>query len=532
MAKYGAQKIKLITAYCFLAVVPVLVIFIYFYQNIYDRVESELLSASGQSLSRVANAIDRGVEQAFDLSNKIYSNKVLYDALEADYPSPSQYFDAYSQIIFPTLKLLSPIGEGIKYYYIYVDNPTVVGGGYIDKLESLGPEYIESLKAPGPGDSRNSEGYIYKYGNYYNHQRSGMMFSFFRVMEPYKNNRRYEKIIRIDFEPDFFFECIRGADFRGDVEIADKNNRVICSISADGTARYWDGPQPAGGSAQVPDKYRLSSPFGALDGWSVGGVAEVDYIKASLDTQRNIAAVLLVFCVAFATGVAYRLVNAIYMSRLRETQITLQKKQAELSALKSQVDPHFLFNMLETIRMKLVLIDQKEHSTAIMRMAKLYRKLTAWEDDLIPLSEEIEFIREFMFIQEYRYGNSFVWQLDVDAEAVGCRVPKMLFQSFIENACKHGMNTTGEESRINISFSMRRGSLFFSITDNGDGFSKDEADKFYALLNGRDEALKGIGIYNAVQRLKLYYGDGYSLDLETVEGEGATIRIILPASVA
>ena len=515
MVKTAVQKFKLLILYCILAIIPVIAIFFYFYQNIYNRMEKELLTALNQSLARVAETIDKDINQVSYLSDKIYGNKQLYDILEKDYDTPVQYFENYTQIIMPIMMAMNPIDTRVKYYCIYVDNPTIFGGGYIQRLDASFTDnswmnYIQDSKA-----------IIYVYGRYYPHTQSGMLFSFLRNMNQYKNSNQFDKIIKIDLEPDFFRIDISDNDFKGIINIVDEKQTIVCSTFPElEWTQYEDNSKD--------DRYRQYIPINTLVDWQVIGIADVDYIKNSLNTQRNIALILLALSTVFIVGVVYRLVNVIFASKLRETQITLQKKQAELNSLRNQVDPHFLFNVLETVRMKLLLSDQKEHSNVIMRMAKLYRKLLTWKDDIVPLMEEAEFIREFMFIQDYRYEDGLVWTMKMNDSAKDFKVPKMLFHSFIENACKHGMNENGGETRIDIEIDMQGNNLRFRVSDNGCGFPPEESENFYAMLDGKFDALKGIGINNAIQRLLLYYGDRFRLTLETKEGQGAAIEIVLP----
>lgn len=520
MKKIANQKCGLLIISFICAILPVMAVFFYFYHEMYSRLESELLIMSTQSIERGANTVDGYINQVLDLSNRIYVDKRIYAVLETQYSSPEQFFDEYQKVIAPALKVLPYTDSKIQYCYIITDNDTVLSGDYVQRADSpvLGLfDIIDIESISGAGT------YIYGTGKYFPHMAHGMMFSYVRSMDLYKNMDSYKKYIKIDLEIDSFHTIIENESYSGSIDIVDHNNIIVCSTD---TQRQWKEYEDVSEITDEEQKYIYECRLSTIEGWKVVGSADVNYIKDSLATQRNIAMLLLCIVIAFMSVVIYNLVNAIFEGRLRETQIMLQKKQAELNALKNQVDPHFLFNILETVRMKLFLSGQREHSNAVMKMAKLYQKLGQWENDIVPLSNEVEFIHEFMFIQEYRYEEALIWTMKVDDNAKDFKVPKMLLHTFVENACKHGMNENG--SRISIDIKMQVGFLYCRIEDNGVGFTPEDEKRFNDILNGKTEETTGIGIYNAIQRLKLYYGDRFKLTLNTGECFGSIIEIILP----
>jgi len=506
--------------YCFCAIFPVLIIFIYFYQDVYNRIENELLLASAQSLARVADSINKDINQAQDLANRIYVSESLYTILETDYENHIDYYTDYQQKIVPFLKVLPSADTKIVDYSIYTDNPTVFGGEYIRQLDTaangspIDAPWIKDI------DSIPTEGKFYvNHGRYYPHHQDGMLFSYIRAMTLNRPDGRYKKIIKIDFEVDFLQKALESEDYAGMIGIQDEKNHIIAHTGFESVWQYTNNEEGK--------KYIQTVRIGGMAGWYVVGYPNIEYIKNVLNTQRNVAILLLALSCIISTWVVYRLINTIFRTRLWETQVGLEQKQAELNALRNQVDPHFLFNILETVRMRLFLDGQKNHSAVVMRMARLYRKLLKWESDLISISDEIDFIHEYMSIQNYRYGDELEWTMEIEGESPNFRVPKMLLQTFVENACKHGLNENGK-TLIEISLRISDNSLHFMIRDNGSGFSDADAANVSAMLSGKYENPSGIGISNAIQRMRLYYGDSFSLSLNTGAGKGTMIAAVLP----
>jgi signal transduction histidine kinase len=346
-----------------------------------------------------------------------------------------------------------------------------------------------------------------------------MLLSYIRDISANRRAGKYTSLLKIDFEPDYFRSVITSEEFTGIIGIRDMTGAMVVSTGAAGVwIQYIDNPDS--------ERYIQYVSIGSLSGWNVMGYVDIEYIQRQLDSQRNVAILLLLLSCLLLVWLVYRLVNAIFEARFKETQISLQQKQAELSALRNQIDPHFLFNLLETVRMKLLLSGQKSHSAIIMRMARIYRKLLQWEADTITLTEEVDFIREYLNIQNYRYDEDLVWTMESEGSFADFRVPKMLLQTFVENACKHGMNENG--TRIDITLQVTDNNLHFHITDNGGGFSPEEKAKVEAMLRGEFENTKGIGIANAIQRMRQYYGDAFSCLLDNAEGGGTAITAVLP----
>ena len=510
------RKMRLMFVYMFSALIPVIGVFIYFYQNMYEKMESEILIVANQNLARMSDTIDKEVGTALELINRIYLNRELYTILDTHYASDEEFFCQYQDRLYPSLKILNPLSSSIKYHSVYSDNPTILGGNFVNRLE-------ESFWANTFQDHNQNSIIMHSYAKQPPTNQEGYMFSILSRMDLFKNLNAHKKLIRVDFELNFFENIVANGNFKGTVYIVDDSEMIIFSNSDAPNHTKYVPPDD-----EATSRYFISHKISTLWGWQIIGIADVAYIKSSLMLERNSALFLLILSVSLLLIVVYKLVTDIQKGHLRERQIELEKKQAQLHALHSQVNPHFLFNVLETIRMRWVLEGKREHSAVILRMAKMYREAIMWQDDMITVKKEIAFIKEFMFIQDYRYGDRLEWRLQVDENIMDFKVPKMMLQTFIDNACVHGIAGTKHKAEISLMGKRKDNFLYFRITDNGAGFTAEKEAHFYHLLKGEINDDACIGIQNLARRLKLYYGDSFQMTLDTSQGKGAAIEIILP----
>ena len=141
------------------------------------------------------------------------------------------------------------------------------------------------------------------------------------------------------------------------------------------------------------------------------------------------------------------LIHDVYEAKLEQSRIKLEKKQAELNALQSQMNPHFLYNTLEAIRMRSVEKGEKETAEMIKRLTRSFRRMSRFQQEWVTVEEEIGYIKDFLTIQQYRFGAEFQYTMEIDPAVLGCKIPKLVIQPFVENACLHGIEGTDRVGR-------------------------------------------------------------------------------------
>lgn len=226
------------------------------------------------------------------------------------------------------------------------------------------------------------------------------------------------------------------------------------------------------------------------------------------------------------------LIQVVYKDRLREQEMSLAKKNAELLALHSQINPHFMFNALESIRMHSIIKGENETAEMVEKLAIMERQYVDWDSDVIQVSQEINSVEAYLTLQKYRFGDKLQYELSVDEECQNLRIPKLTIVTFVENACVHGMENKESECWVFVRVYMDDEDTVIEVEDTGKGMSEEalndikERHKTVSI-----DSLKNtghVGIYNALLRLKLTMGEGYRFEVDSEEGVGTMIQIIIP----
>lgn len=226
-----------------------------------------------------------------------------------------------------------------------------------------------------------------------------------------------------------------------------------------------------------------------------------------------------------------------YEAQIKEQALLIRQQEMEFKMLASQINPHFLYNTLETIRMKALTAGDREAATAIKLLGKSMRYvLENMGTSVTTLGEELNHVDEYMKIQHLRFGDRIGYQKNVEEglELTRYRILPLLLQPVVENAIVHGLDETEENGSIVISVYRKKLDetelLFIDVDDNGCGMTEETLGKLRTDIEIRDMSRsKSIGLYNINQRLKLHYGEGYRVHVYSEPGKGTRVRLMIPA---
>jgi len=212
------------------------------------------------------------------------------------------------------------------------------------------------------------------------------------------------------------------------------------------------------------------------------------------------------------------LINEVYAGQIKQ-------KEAELKALQAQINPHFLYNTLDTIYWMCRMEQAFESSNLIQALSKLFRLSLNSGNEFTNVEREIEHLNSYMTIQKKRYEDSIEFDVRVSGELRSCKVVKLVLQPLVENAILHGIEPKGSGGRISIRVDQEDGQLVYRIRDDGAGA---DAAELTALLHrvGRDN--RGFGIKNVHDRIQLFFGPEYGLTFLTAPGQGMTVVVRQP----
>lgn len=209
----------------------------------------------------------------------------------------------------------------------------------------------------------------------------------------------------------------------------------------------------------------------------------------------------------------------------REYKLTISQQQTQMDMLSAQLNPHFLYNTLERIRMRAAAAGENDVAQAVADLGLLYRNITKTEA-IIPISRELEITRQYLDLMSFLYGDSFLYYLDVDSEAESILTPKIWMQPIMENFFKHNFRNDEQIKVIVLRVKCVRGGTEFRFFDNvGELTPGQLADINDAIA--RQSPAGGIGLSNVSHRLRLYYGERVRMSAENNRPAGVCIRVFL-----
>lgn len=217
-------------------------------------------------------------------------------------------------------------------------------------------------------------------------------------------------------------------------------------------------------------------------------------------------------------------------SRLMDDVVEEQeaKRKSELEALQSQINPHFLYNTLDSIVWMIESNRYEEATSMITDLASLFRISLSKGENIISIDKEVQHARNYINIQKVRYKNKFDIKFDIDPEILQYSTMKLVLQPLLENAIYYGMESMDEEGRIVVRGYQRDNDICLSVEDNGLGMPETVTEKLLVEDNQLPKKGSGIGLLNVQRRIQIYFGKKYGLDIDSVLDEGTKVTINLP----
>jgi two-component system LytT family sensor kinase len=221
-------------------------------------------------------------------------------------------------------------------------------------------------------------------------------------------------------------------------------------------------------------------------------------------------------------GTELKIFNGVRIQMKLEEQHLLLL-QARMEALQNQINPHFLFNTLNSVS-SLVRFDPDTAREIIIKLATILRRLLNSSDSFVPLREEIDFIDNYLDIEVVRFGRDKLRVIkELEAESLETMVPAMLLQPLVENSIKHGLATKVEGGSIYLRSRLGAKDLIIEVEDDGVGMSSGQS-----IEKSNGSGRTGIGMANIAERLKVLYGDTSKMTIESQSGKGTLVRVRLP----
>lgn len=220
----------------------------------------------------------------------------------------------------------------------------------------------------------------------------------------------------------------------------------------------------------------------------------------------------------------------------RQVSTALADTQAETGALQSQVNPHFLYNTLDSIRGQALIDRSPVIADMTEALSVLFRYSISRSGDLVTLREEFRCVEKYLMIQQLRFSGKFSFKKQIDGHLLSSLIPRLTLQPIVENAIYHGLETRAEDGVITLALEQYGGYLVVRVSDNGSGMTEsqllaiNEKLRVSSLASVAPTAKKGSGIAlgNVHRRIRLAFGESYGLVVSSLPGSGTDVEVMLP----
>lgn len=532
--------------------------------------------ATIQEMNNIADSVrytlGNTIEKAVGLMQNIYSNRYVNEFMKSDFASPYDYYDQYVMFIKKSLYPIS-VNSGNYNTVIYGDNEDIVNGGYFKRLEEVADtQWYMKLE--------ESTEEIIVFSDYANNgYTSQRTVSLARRMDYYRKG--YEKsALKMDLNYSAVAETITNAKYSATLYVCE-GDRILFSNDGKG-GMHVPFMHMTAQNIQKAGVHKTMNVYGSV--WDI--YVMTPRMDSMAILAKNFPLILCLICVnvifpfllmqlinqsftqrireldeAFGNvgeeelkqlpevrgqdeisvlmasynrmaGRMNELIQTVYKNRLKSQEIDIARQKAELLALHSQINPHFLFNALESIRMHSVLKKEFETADMVQKLALMERQNVEWGNDFVRVRDEIRFIEAYLELQKYRFGGKLTYQIQVDDECNDYWLPKLTLVTFVENACVHGMENKTSGSWVFVRIYREEQSLMIEIEDTGSGMPEEKCRQLAEEMKHVEiDMLKEkhhVGILNAALRLKMATDDTVVFEMNSEIGAGTIVTISIP----
>ncbi len=562
-------------------VIPMGIQNLVYYWQTEKNIQEEMLEKIDEAMDDKADKISGALSGAVSLIRSYSGNEMLYRYLDDSYSRDLEFLIRYQDALRDLFTDSSIYSHQVGNILIYTNNDTLLNSSYIRRLDSvddgsLGEELtylnVEAVAAE-PGVLLRAAHENQKVRKVYDSRSLSLLYP----LDYYRQYARFDKLLRIDLDFGKLEDILKESNLFSNMLLTDTRERVLVAA-----AQYSNtGKMEIFTPKRQEGRMVLSRQIAGFP-LTLYGVYDTGMISEEFRQSRRISVAISVLCLLFALFCVYLVAGSInrrlrrlvwqseeiargnfvqtgqecrgadefgmlegslnrmsmqlselidreYKAQIFQAELEKETNQAKLLALQEQVNPHFMFNALESIRLKALVKGERETAGMIKYMAKMFRNLLEWKDNIITLQEEIGFLDEFLHIQNYRFEDEFSYEIDVSKEAQECLIPKMMLQPLVENACVHGVEAVSQNRWVKICASVEGQSLLLRVEDNGGGMPPQKLAELKEMLKGETGAGKSVGLWNVYRRLTLYYGETFTFHIDSVQGKGTVCSIGIPA---
>jgi two-component system sensor histidine kinase YesM len=230
------------------------------------------------------------------------------------------------------------------------------------------------------------------------------------------------------------------------------------------------------------------------------------------------------------------LVNSVFIGEINRNKLEVEKKEAELIALRNQINPHFLFNTLETVRMNLISINDQENASIVKLIADNFRISLANKKDTYTLKDELRFVDNYVKIQRYRFKDKITFTKKIPTDLLKLPIPELIIQPLIENSFYHGLEKKIENGSVVLEILIENNRVFITVTDDGVGMSESKKNELNNLITNTqtlqvDIRTRRMALRNIYSRLFRMYESELTFAIKSESNVGTEIAISFPIQI-
>lgn len=461
------------------------------------------------------------IDYAMNMTSNVSLSSKVNDFLSTEYANNYDYFQAYQNMMDNTY-LKSMYNVYNASLEIYADNDTIIAGGGVYPLsEAINKGWYKAFLESG---NDNMLLFYYDKDDFYVARPKRRMF--FISRGKYYQHGNKEKIIKLELD---YATMARNFE-----KLGLKESCLLCqdgkiSIATSGQNNVFENYEDINYDSVA---YTKDFSYGGSD-FKVLVNSDENTVLAGVKNNAWFLTILIAVN-AIVPVIFARLTQSIQKARLEQQETDIARQNAELHALHSQINPHFLFNALESIRMHSVLKGEDETADMVRMLAVIERKNADWNEDKITIVNEMEFAEAYLKLQQYRFGDRLSYEIDIEEGCEGIMIPRLSIVTFVENACVHGIEGKSSPGWIFVRVYTEDDNLVLEIEDTGEGIPEDELNALKDKMeNASIDKLKEkgrIGVINACLRLKMATDGTVRFNAESEEGIGTTISIVIGRS--
>lgn len=564
-------KTKLFIVYVFCMILPLVLTDSIILFILYDAAQKERDYTAANISDSVRYDLEYIFEEAANQMNNIYLDREINDFLNEQYASPYEFFSAKTRLADKSsLNLMSRYN--ISNVVVCADNETIINGGNFYRLSGVRDTvWYQTFESSG----RNMCTVFYYIGDQDQSAMTKRRISLVRRLNYFRGGG-CEKLVRVDIDYNKVARKLTSLDYGYGVYVC-AGERILFSnrghsgssedfhmLTGEENIAYRSSFDLYGETIDILILQQTSSVFSQLEKHklliaflvlmnlflpmvmvsmvnrsftgrlrSLGAVLQEVQEEGNLQEIGDVKGKDEIGSLMKNYNRMVRrmndLIQRVYKDRLERQEIELARQSAELMALHSQINPHFLFNVLESIRMRCILHQENETAGMIEKLAVLERQNINWASDHVTLSEEINFVEAYLELQSYRFGDRLRYEIELAEECMDYRISKLTLTTFVENSCVHGMEQKSATCWIYVRVYRKGKWLCMEIEDTGGGMEERAVEEMNVRMREcRIDDIKEnahVGIINACLRLKMITKGNVTFSMESEIGVGTFMTI-------